>query len=259
MASFAVIAPLEIFATLQRLNLCPDSALLPRPWAMIPFSSLSPFQRCLPKTQRTLGTFSTALVSSPFILLWLLVTAKSWVNNRIYVYVRWIIPKPIDWTFNSELVAKEDDLTYGVLPNKSPNDNTQNISDYFARAYLRVLRMPSVLTRWARLQTHLSISEKEDVYGLPQSANESNTQLLGRDENIHLSHSLDVASQPQESPSAQSMPSHREFNQFSQSTDNVHPPALEDESAFAWQQENVAQARWTPAKTVDSGKHHRML
>ena len=225
---------------------------------MIPFSSLSPFQRWLANTQRTFGTFSAALVSSPFILLWLLIIARSCVNNRIHVYVRWLIPKPIDWTFNSELVAIEDDLTYGVLPSKSMNVISQKISDDFTRAYLRIMDIPSILTRWARVQTRMGIDEKEDVYGIAQNANESSTRLLDRNENTHRSNTQDVTSQPQESPSAQNMPSPREFDPLSQSTDNVRPPALEDDPASAWHQANVAQARWRPTKAVDSGKHHRM-
>lgn len=256
-AAFVVIAPLEVFATLQRLNLCPDSALLPRLWAMIPFSSLSPFQRWLPNTQRTFGTFSKALISSPFILLWLLVNVKSCVNKRIYVYVRWLIPKPINWTFNSELAAKGDDLTSGVLPSRPLNDDSQKTSDYFTRAYRRVLNIPSILTRWAQSQTHISINEN-DVYGIPQSANETNTQLLGRDENIHLSNTLGVTSQLHESPSAQRVPSPREFDHVSQSTDNFRPPALEDEPVSAWHEGNVAQAVCRPTETVDSSKYHQM-
>ena len=225
---------------------------------MIPFSSSSPLQRWPPNTYRSLGEFSTALVLSPFILLCLLETAKSWAEHRLYVYVGGLIPKPINPTPNSELAAKEDDLTYDLVLSQSRNDNSQKLSAYFRRAFERVLDIPATLAKLARLHTHMSIDEEERVHEIPQSANESNIQLLGGDEKIHLSNTLDITSQPHESLNAPSMRSPGEFDHTSQSTDNFRPPALEDETAPGWHRRDVAHARWRPTKTVDSGKHHRM-
>ena len=225
---------------------------------MIPFSSSSPFQRWSPNTHGSFGEFSTSLVLSPFILLCLLETAKSWTKHRLYVYIRCLVPKPMDPTPNSELAAKEDELTYDLVLNQPQNDESQKVSDYFRRAFSRVLDIPAALTELARLHTHMSIDEKENVHEIPQSANESNIQLSGGDENIHLSNTLDITSQLHESLNAPSMRSPREFDRISQSADNVRPPALEDETAPRWHRRDVAHARWRPTKTVDSGKHHRI-
>lgn len=143
-AAFALIAPLEIFSTLQHLNLAPMSLLLPRPLAMIPFSSLSPFQ-LWGSTYTTFGGYLRDLATSPVILLWLLSLTKSRVDERLYVYIGSILPKPTTPTTYSEDAARADGLTNEHILGLSETDDSLLTSHDFRRAYLGFIGMPTRL------------------------------------------------------------------------------------------------------------------
>ena len=143
-AAFALIAPLEIFSTLQHLNLAPMSLLLPRPQAMIPFSSLSPFQLWGP-TYITFGEYVRDLATSPAMLLWLLSLTKSRVDERLYVYIGSILPKPTSPTTYSEDAAREDGLTNEHILGLSEIDGSRITGHDFRRAYLGFIGIPARL------------------------------------------------------------------------------------------------------------------
>ena len=177
-AAFALIAPLEIFSMLQHLNLAPMSLLLPRPQAMIPFSSSSPFQ-LWGSTYTTFGAYVRDLATSPVVLLWLLSLTKSRVDERLYVYIGNILPKPINPTTYSEDAAREDGLTNEHILGLLETDDSQLTSHDFRRAYLGVIGIPARLIRsfvqviWGG--GHSTFREKEMLRESHQGAISGNT------------------------------------------------------------------------------------
>lgn len=256
-AVFALIAPLEIFSTLQRQSLTPDSVLLPRFWAMVPFSSLSPLQPWPPMAQITFQAFARALVSSPVFLLWLLVSAKSWAKGGLYVYIKRRLPKPMTPTNDSREAARDDDLTDGLMLDISEEDAySERMGQHFRRAYLILMNIPARLRGWARLHGQRSTDESERAYGIIQTASESNTHPDDRDRAIDLSPTLDVAAHSHDAPNAQSVPVFDGSGRSaSRMVEDARTPLLE--GAPEWHHSNVAQAYPIPTAEVSRyGKLH---
>lgn len=97
MTSFIVLAPLQIYAELQCLDLMPLWPMLPPARSLIPFSPSSPFQ--LPKSPDALtfnscSSFLASFAVSPAFLWWAMNWAKPLVRQKIYKYLRAALPKP---------------------------------------------------------------------------------------------------------------------------------------------------------------------
>ena len=154
------------------------SLLLPRPRAMIPFSSLSPFQ-IWGLTYTTFGGYVRFLATSPVFLLWLLSLTKSRVDERLYVYIGSILPKPTSPTTYSEDAAREDGLTNEHILGLSETDESRITSHDFRRAYLGFIGIPArlvsifVQTIWAGGGS--TFREKEDLRESHQEATSGNT------------------------------------------------------------------------------------
>ena len=118
-ASFVILAPLEIFATLQRLDLVPSWPLFPDPIALVPFTPGSPIQAH--STIRISGLdycahLLTSLALSPLMLWWILFYIKTQVDQKLYSYMRIGLPKP-DWPdIHSWKGAREDELDSDTIP-----------------------------------------------------------------------------------------------------------------------------------------------
>ena len=87
------------------------------------------------------------LATSPVVLLWLLSLTKSRVDERLYVYIGSILPKPTNPTTYSEDAAREDGLTNEHILGLLETDYSQFTSHDFRRAYLGVIGIPARLIR----------------------------------------------------------------------------------------------------------------
>lgn len=177
MITFALIAPLEIFATLQRLNFAPTSLLLPHIRSLIPFSSSSPFQLWWPSHEALRNT-TEGFASSPLILLWLLLVTKSRVDERLYIYIGNVLPKPASPTSDSEEAAREDHLTNEhILGLSKPNDPRLTSRD-FRRVFWDLVRIPVRMMSWVQWRGRSPAREAEELRDLHLRATSSNIDGL---------------------------------------------------------------------------------
>lgn len=172
--TFALIAPLEIFATLQRLNLAPTSLLLPPVRSLIPFSSYSPFQLWW-QSHEGLRNNTKIFASSPLILLWLLLVTKSRVDERLYVYIGNVLPKPASPNSDSEEAAREDHLTNEhILGLSGPNDSRLTSND-LRRVIWDLVRIPVRMMSWVHWRGRSPAREAEELRDLHLRATSGST------------------------------------------------------------------------------------
>ncbi len=117
--SFLFLAPLRMYATLQRLNLLPGWPWLPHPRAFVPFSASSPLQMpALPTylTFRSGVAYLASLAVSPPFVWCVLAWIKPQINNKLRAYIRAAVPKPHYPDRYSLQAAKEDELDSDSIP-----------------------------------------------------------------------------------------------------------------------------------------------
>lgn len=117
--SFVFLAPLQMFASLQRLNLLPGWPWLPHAGAFVPFSASSPLQMPALPTHLTFGSgvaFLASLALSPLFLWCVVAWTKPQIRNKLRGYVRAAVPKPHYPDRYSLQAAKEDDLDNDSIP-----------------------------------------------------------------------------------------------------------------------------------------------
>lgn len=113
-----LLAPLDIFATLQRLGLLP-AWTLPHPRAFVPLSPSSPFRMpYLPKGLdiRSLLGFMSSVIISPLALTSIMWWARPLVEKKLRKYIRACLPKPNFPDKYSLLGAEEDGLDHRDIP-----------------------------------------------------------------------------------------------------------------------------------------------
>lgn len=118
-ATFVIMVPLEIFATLQQLDLIPQWLILPHPKALIPFTQYSPFQvPSIPAdfSPKSSLNFLTSIVFSPLTLWWALYYAKPIVRHKLHSYLHCVLPKPSNPDADSIMGAMEDELDDENIP-----------------------------------------------------------------------------------------------------------------------------------------------
>lgn len=118
-ASFTIIAPLEIFATLQRLGLVPSWPVFPHLLALIPLMPLSSVAARTPPSGFSLGwygQFLGSLIVSPLTLWWILFYGKIQVDKRLYACMRLVLPKPDNPDSCSVKGALDDELDNDTIP-----------------------------------------------------------------------------------------------------------------------------------------------
>lgn len=158
--SFTLTAPLEIYATLQRLRLAPSRSIVPDPRALIPFTSRSPFQPLKSlfsyRPASCVVLFKT-LVFSPLSLCCILFYGKMHADQMIYTYMTHAFPKPEYPDAYSVRVALEDELDNDMVPGlgfTSPRDDTKDgdETDLFSEAKRKLLAITEgirdALTKW---------------------------------------------------------------------------------------------------------------
>ena len=114
-----ILAPLEMFSTLQRLDLLPGWPWFPHPRSFIPFSLPSPLQLPMLPTSFTLRSTAEFLVSiagSPFLLWWMISIVKPMFGTKLRAYVRATIPKPYKPDQLSLEAASKDELDDENIP-----------------------------------------------------------------------------------------------------------------------------------------------
>lgn len=117
--TFTMIAPFEIFAVLQRLDLLPSWPFFPSLMALIPFTLGSPIQvQGVARTSNVSYSKSlmTSLALSPLSLWWLLFYAKTHIDQKFYTYMRIVLPKPDFPDIFSWKGAREDGLDNDAIP-----------------------------------------------------------------------------------------------------------------------------------------------
>ncbi|MCJ1464363.1 hypothetical protein MMC07_002976 [Pseudocyphellaria aurata] len=117
--AFAIIAPLEIFATLQRLGLIPSWPVYSQLLALIPLMPLSPVQTENPLSGFGLGwcgQFLGSLLVSPLSLWLILFYGKIEVDKRLYAYLRLVLLKPDNPDAFSIKGALDDELDNDTIP-----------------------------------------------------------------------------------------------------------------------------------------------
>lgn len=118
-ASFVILAPLQMYATLQRLILLPGWPWFPHPRALIPFSASSPLQMPALPTPLTFGScarFLASLAVSPLFLWCIMACSKPQISNKLRAYLRAALPKPHYPDRYSLQAAKEDDIDNDSVP-----------------------------------------------------------------------------------------------------------------------------------------------
>lgn len=111
--SFTIIAPLEVFATLQRLGLISSWPALPHLLALVPLMPLSPIRaQKFPSgfSLRWCGQLVGSLLVSPLPLWWILFYGKIQVDKRLYACMRLVLPKPDNPDTCSIMGALDDEL-----------------------------------------------------------------------------------------------------------------------------------------------------
>ena len=206
---FALIAPLERFAALQRLNLAPSSRLLPNYWALVPFSSTSPLSM-LWSSQKTFGGYMKTFASSPAVLLWLLFLMKSWVDERLYVLIGNALPKPTGPTRESREAASNDDLTEEhILGLCEPDDPKLTSYGFWEAGYAGIRAR---LARWARAQMGYWTNGAEDQRELLEMHRRAISDSAHRNASTSritspsMLPSPDLVEQPELNPSASEAP-----------------------------------------------------
>ena len=137
MASFSIIAPLEIYAALQRLGLIPVWPILPNPITLIPFTPLSLVQApSLPLniSLHVCVQLTKSLILSPLTLWWILFYGKLHVDKKLYGYLRLALPKPENPDPYSIKGALEDDLDNDTVPGLGFIKDHDNISIGYDRS-----------------------------------------------------------------------------------------------------------------------------
>ena len=119
------------------------------------------------------------LATSPAVLLWLLSLTKSRVDERLYVYIGSILPKPTSPTTYSEDAAREDGLTNEHILGLSETDDSRLTGHDFKQAYLAFIGMPAKLISnfvqiiWVGGRS--TFREKEDLRESHEDAISGNT------------------------------------------------------------------------------------
>ena len=135
---FALLAQVEVFATLQRLDLIPGLLSLPRPLVLIPLTSFSPIQLhnlILASDSNSLLTFISSATFSP-LLLWLFIfRGKAAVDLRIREYLRLLIPRPENPDIHSIKAAFEEDIGDDQIPGFGSINDVQESTDYTPRTF----------------------------------------------------------------------------------------------------------------------------
>ena len=118
-ASLAFIVPMEMFATLQQLDLIPQWPVLPHPRALIPFTRFSPLKApSLPADfdWRSSLELLSSFVLSPLTLWWIISHGKPRIEQKLHTYIRCILPKPSKPDDCSLMGAIEDELDDRNIP-----------------------------------------------------------------------------------------------------------------------------------------------
>ncbi|MCJ1323820.1 hypothetical protein MMC10_000481 [Thelotrema lepadinum] len=185
--SFALLSPLQLFATLQRLDLLPAWPLLPNPFRV---SCLSPLLTPLPSqwNRRTSGVFAASFVTSPFITFLCMFYFTDKVKGRLCSYARASIPRPDNPDQDSFKLGIDDGST-GAAPvldypkfqgsfHQEIQKDVQYVLDgltsirYRMRSHFRWLfdrRRPSVSFPPVRLQDVPPSTYAQDHRGPPSS------------------------------------------------------------------------------------------
>ena len=113
--------------------------------------------------------------SSPLILLWLLLVTKSRVDERLYVYIGNVLPKPASPTSDSEEAAREDHLTNEhILGLSEPHDSRLTSND-FRQVFWGLVQIPVRMMNWVQWRGRSSAGEAEELRDLHLRATSSNT------------------------------------------------------------------------------------
>jgi len=145
-ASSVLLAPLQMYATLQRLNLLPGWPWLPSPKAFVPFSETSPLQMSAlpnPLTFSSSLAFSPSLTVSPIFLWCVMGWTKPRISSKLRAYIRAALPKPHYPDRYSLQAAKEDELDNDSIPglcNDPDGDKSEWESASFSEELAKDLR-----------------------------------------------------------------------------------------------------------------------
>ena len=205
-ATFAMIAPIEIFATLQRLDLVPGWPLLPHLWGAVPLTVFGPFQRTTSNT--ALVNHATAFLTSPVVLLWILLYVKQQVDERLFLYIRLALPKPSGPDLDSIEAAVMEDLNNSHILGLGRCNARQQIKDDLGKLYsnfqgFRAASMswtPWENMRWTHITTLDSATEgPSDPQNLSSGyASNDGIQLLDSDGVVDLNSTVHPTSPQQD-------------------------------------------------------------
>lgn len=176
---FILITPLEIFASLQRLDLVPSWPLFPNPMALIPFTSGSPIQAhniAQSSGPKYYIHLLASLAYSPLGLWWVLFHARTQVDQKLYAYMRIGLPKPDYPDAQSWKGAREDELNNDTIPGlgltKDLNDfvhyEPANLFEEIKKDVLElVASFRGVLRKWRIMERREEKDEGEGDVGEP--------------------------------------------------------------------------------------------
>jgi len=147
-ATFATIAPIEIFATLQRLDLVPAWPLLPHLWGAFSLTIFGPMLSSRATSKAKFLNRVAALLSSPMVILWILLYAKQQVDEKLYLYIKLALPKPSGPDLDSIEAAVLEDLNNSHILGLGRGNAKQQIMEDLKKVYTNIHTVGTTLMRW---------------------------------------------------------------------------------------------------------------
>lgn len=149
LVAFTIITPLELFATLQRLDLVSVWPLFPHLRGSVRLATLTP----APPAKFALPMLISGGISfllSPLPLLWILLRIKKRFDEKLFIYIRNSLPCPSDPDHDSFEAAFNAELThFHILGlSKSRRGFREMIKDDFQRILWKIENATIVLKEW---------------------------------------------------------------------------------------------------------------
>lgn len=175
-----MIVPIEMFATLQRLDLVPA-------WPPLPslrrghFSAMfKPSLLLGPGSRNTLAGLASSISTSPLIMVWILSRVREKVDERLFLYIRLALPKPSEPDLDSIEAAALEDLNNSHILGLGSRSARQQLTKDIDNVYTKVGSLgamfihswPMSCMRWR--YGNKSISAGRD----PEPQNPSQEQLF---------------------------------------------------------------------------------
>ena len=144
-----IITPLELFATLQRLDLVPGWPLFPDLRGSVRLATLTPAPPAKFAPSMLISNGISSLLS-PLSLLWVLLRLKKRVDGRLFIYIRNTLPSPSDPDPDSMEAAFNAELTHFHILGlwRGRTEFREMIKGDFQRILWKIEDATTMLKKW---------------------------------------------------------------------------------------------------------------